>query len=129
VKPVGYVFCRDYFDKTSVSLQRRRAPHRAVEYFFHVLYKKSVMMIHNIFFDTVHLIALGLIIGIVGAFGDLFTTIKEKYIVNKTGEIVADILYIVLLFVLLFTVFYLYSGSLDSSKFTQLVRQTDILKK
>jgi hypothetical protein len=87
------------------------------------------MLIHNIFFDTVHLIALGLIIGIVGAFGDLFTTIKEKYIVNKTGEIVADILYIVLLFILLFTVFYLYSGSLDSSKFTQLVRQTDILKK
>jgi hypothetical protein len=105
---------------------RRTAP---LNIFFMYYIKKSVMMIHNIFFDTVHLIALGLIIGIVGAFGDLFTTIKEKYIVNKTGEIVADILYIVLLFVLLFTVFYLYSGSLDSSKFTQLVRQTDILKK
>ena len=83
-------------------------------------------MIRNIYFDTVHLISLGLIIGIVDAFGNLFKAIKERYIDNKTGEIVADILYIVFLFIVLFITFYLYAGSLDSTQFTGLVTQSDL---
>lgn len=80
-------------------------------------------IIQNLFIDTTHLIVMGIIVAIVLAITDLFTSIRDKYIISNTGTIIANAIYLFILFILLFITFLFYAGNLDPKKFSKVIQQ------